>query len=111
MYNCAVNLFNEGAFAVLFNSYEFIFYFLPSVFVIYFVLQYAGLSRLAKLSLVGASLFFYSWWNVSYLPLILTSVVVNYAVGTFRTLKMMPIVRTVLRVLTLSVLVRKVPTA
>jgi D-alanyl-lipoteichoic acid acyltransferase DltB (MBOAT superfamily) len=68
---------------VLFNSYEFIFYFLPSVFVIYFALQYAGFSRLAKISLVVASLVFYSWWNISYLPLILISVVVNYAVGTY----------------------------
>ena len=68
---------------MLFNSYEFIFFFLPSVFVIYFALQYAGQSRLAKGSLVLASLFFYSWWNVSYLPLILMSVVVNYTVGTY----------------------------
>lgn len=83
MYNCAVNIFIEGACVVLFNSYEFIFFFLPAVFVIYFVLQYAGLSRLAKISLVLASLVFYSWWNISYLPLIMISVVINYAVGTY----------------------------
>ncbi len=29
-----------------------------------------------------ASLFFYSWWNIAYLPLILVSISVNYAVGT-----------------------------
>ncbi|WP_423408265.1 MBOAT family O-acyltransferase [Heyndrickxia sp. MSNUG] len=68
---------------MLFNSYEFIFFFLPASFIIYFALQYAGQSRLAKISLVLGSLIFYSWWNISYLPLILTSVVVNYGVGTF----------------------------
>lgn len=83
MYNCAVNNFNEGACTVLFNSYEFIFFFLPASFIIYFALQYAGQSRLAKISLVLGSLIFYSWWNISYLPLILMSVVVNFGVGTY----------------------------
>ena len=31
--------------------------------------------------LVFASLFFYSWWNVAYLPLILGSILFNYVVG------------------------------
>jgi len=31
--------------------------------------------------LVFSSLFFYSWWNVSYLPLILSSMLFNYVVG------------------------------
>lgn len=35
----------------------------------------------SKLFLVFASLFFYSWWNIVYLPLILASMVVNYAIG------------------------------
>lgn len=32
--------------------------------------------------LVGGSLIFYSWWNPVYLPLILTSIFFNYAIGT-----------------------------
>jgi len=32
--------------------------------------------------LVFASLFFYSWWDVSYLPLILSSILFNYLIGT-----------------------------
>jgi len=32
----------------------------------------------AKYWLIGASLFFYSWWNIVYLPLIVLSVVINY---------------------------------
>ncbi len=35
----------------------------------------------AKGFLVFASLFFYSWWNVSYLPIILSSLLFNYVVG------------------------------
>lgn len=35
----------------------------------------------AKGLLVFSSLFFYSWWNISYLPIILSSVLFNYVVG------------------------------
>jgi D-alanyl-lipoteichoic acid acyltransferase DltB (MBOAT superfamily) len=31
--------------------------------------------------LVSSSLFFYSWWNVAYLPIILASMTFNYAIG------------------------------
>jgi D-alanyl-lipoteichoic acid acyltransferase DltB (MBOAT superfamily) len=31
--------------------------------------------------LVFASLFFYSWWNIVYLPIILTSMLINYILG------------------------------
>jgi alginate O-acetyltransferase complex protein AlgI len=67
---------------MLFNSYEFIFVFLPTVFFIYFFLNKRNLRILSKCWLLASSLFFYSWWNVIYLPLILASVVVNYFMGT-----------------------------
>lgn len=35
----------------------------------------------AKGFLVFASLFFYSWWNIDYLPLILSSMLFNYVIG------------------------------
>jgi D-alanyl-lipoteichoic acid acyltransferase DltB (MBOAT superfamily) len=35
----------------------------------------------AKSFLVFASLFFYSWWNIAYLPLILSSMLFNYVIG------------------------------
>ncbi len=35
----------------------------------------------AKGFLVFASLFFYSWWNIAYLPIILTSMLFNYVIG------------------------------
>src|SRR5690554_5293991 len=67
---------------MLFNSYEFILLFLPVAFFGYFWLNGAKLVIAAKAWLVLCSLFFYSWWNVAYLPLILTSMLVNYAIGT-----------------------------
>lgn len=67
---------------MLFNSYEFIFAFLPITFFIYFYLLNKRLVTGAKGFLVFASLFFYSWWNVVYLPLILASMLFNYVIGT-----------------------------
>jgi len=66
---------------MLFNSYIFIFVFLPITFFLYFFLLEKRLVTGAKGLLVFTSLFFYSWWNVAYLPLILGSMLFNYVVG------------------------------
>ena len=66
---------------MLFNSYEFIFLFLPITFILYFYLLSQRLILGAKIFLVIASLFFYGYWNFSYVPLILLSIFVNYSVG------------------------------
>ncbi|WP_415407817.1 MBOAT family O-acyltransferase [Sulfurovum sp. CS9] len=66
---------------MLFNSYEFIFLFLPITFFIYFYLNQKRLTDASKGFLAFASLFFYSWWNIAYLPLILISMLFNYVVG------------------------------
>ena len=66
---------------MLFNSYEFIFIFLPFTFFIYFYLNKKRLTEASKGFLVFASLFFYSWWNIAYLPLILVSMLFNYIIG------------------------------
>lgn len=66
---------------MLFNSHEFIFIFLPFTFFIYFYLLNQRLVTGAKGFLVFASLFFYSWWNITYLPLILSSMLFNYVIG------------------------------
>jgi len=50
-------------------------------FFIYFYLNAKHLTEVAKVFLVFSSLFFYSWWNMAYLPLILVSMLVNYAIG------------------------------
>ena len=66
---------------MLFNSYEYIFFFLPLTFFIYFFLLQKRLIVGAKGFLVFASLFFYSWWNPIYLPIILVSMLFNYTIG------------------------------
>jgi len=67
---------------MLFNSYEFIFLFLPITFFIYFWLNKKRLTQASKGWMVFASLFFYSWWNVIYLPLILGSILFNFTIGS-----------------------------
>src|SRR5262249_37569382 len=67
--------------AVLFNSYVFIFGFLPIV-----LAGYAWLRRKPNVLwpitwLVAASLFYYAWWRPVFLLLLLFSVAVNYALG------------------------------
>jgi len=66
---------------MLFNSFEFIFAFLPFTFFVYFYLNSKRLTELSKGFLVFSSLFFYSWWNIVYLPLILGSMLFNYIIG------------------------------
>lgn len=68
---------------MLFNSYVFIFAFLPLVFFVYFFLNKKRLSILAKAFLVSASLFFYAYWSVYYLPILLGSIVFNFLVSKF----------------------------
>ena len=65
---------------MLFNSYAFLFGFLPLVLLLYFL---AGRrSALAAIAfLAAASLFFYGWWNPRYLLLLAGSVSFNYLVG------------------------------
>lgn len=68
---------------MLFNSYAFIFAFLPIVFFIYFYLNSKKLTQAGVAFLVFASLFFYSWWNIIYLPLILSSMLFNFVMGNY----------------------------
>ncbi|MGB5178611.1 MAG: MBOAT family protein [Gammaproteobacteria bacterium] len=66
---------------MLFNSYIFIFVFLPTVLAGFYAIGARGHHRVAIAWLVGASLFFYGWWNPAYLGLILGSTLFNYAAG------------------------------
>jgi alginate O-acetyltransferase complex protein AlgI len=65
---------------VLFNSNIFIFVFLPIVLLGFYALSKQPNSY-KKAWLVISSLFFYMWWNPSYLPILVLSVVVNYYLG------------------------------
>ena len=66
---------------MLFNSYIFIFVYLPVVFATYFFLgKYAG-HKLAIFSLVVASFVFYGYWDCHYVPLLFASICFNYLIG------------------------------
>ncbi|MCB2101392.1 MAG: MBOAT family protein [Rhodobacterales bacterium] len=67
---------------MLFNSYEFIFAFLPLSVLGFFLLERMGRRREAIAWLVVASLFFYGWWNPPYLALLVASIVFNFLVGS-----------------------------
>jgi len=67
---------------MLFNSYEYLFVFLPLTVIIYFLLNRQRYTKAATASLVLASLVFYSWWNVKYLALITCSILVNFGTGS-----------------------------
>jgi alginate O-acetyltransferase complex protein AlgI len=66
---------------MLFNSVEYIVFFLPLTIAVYFLLNRRRLTSAATAWLVFASLFFYSWWNIAYLALIVGSILFNFAVG------------------------------
>ena len=67
---------------MLFNSYEFIFAFLPVCLGVFFFLgQWLGV-RAGLGWLVACSLFFYGWWNPAYLGLIVLSMTFNFILGT-----------------------------
>jgi D-alanyl-lipoteichoic acid acyltransferase DltB (MBOAT superfamily) len=65
---------------MLFNSYEFIFGFLPVAFVGFFVLARVGVFY-AALWLGFASVIFYGYWNPRFVLLLLGSIAFNYAAG------------------------------
>lgn len=66
---------------MLFNSFIFIFIFLPITWFIYFYLNKKYLPELSKGFLVLSSLFFYSWWNITYFPILIVSMLFNYTIG------------------------------
>ena len=68
---------------MLFNSYIFLFLFLPITLIgFHFIGRYTK-ANIAIAWLVGASLFFYGWWNPAYLILLLFSIIFNFSVGVF----------------------------
>ena len=66
---------------MLFNSYVFILLFLPMALVGYFGLNYLKQETWAKIFLTGMSLWFYAYFHLSYLAIILGSIVINYGVS------------------------------
>jgi alginate O-acetyltransferase complex protein AlgI len=65
---------------MLFNSYQFVFVFLPVVLLVFFFLGRVNHSWAAAW-LALASLVFYGYWSIKYVPLLLGSVTFNYVCG------------------------------
>lgn len=65
---------------MLFNSYIFIFVFLPATLAGFFLLGRFS-PAFAAAWLTAASLFFYGWWNPLYVGLLALSICFNYACG------------------------------
>ncbi|MCT7988536.1 MBOAT family O-acyltransferase [Laspinema olomoucense] len=66
---------------MLFNSYVFIFGFLPVTLLVYFGLIRLRYLKAAIVWMAIASLFFYGYWNPPYLLLLLLSISLNYGFG------------------------------
>jgi alginate O-acetyltransferase complex protein AlgI len=66
---------------MLFSTPEFLFLFLPVTFVGFAIVSAAISLRAGTLWLTVASLFFYGYWDTSLLPLIVVSIVANFALG------------------------------
>jgi alginate O-acetyltransferase complex protein AlgI len=71
---------------MLFNSYQFIFVFLPATCVAYFIAARFWGQRAGMAVLVGASLIFYAWWNYRYVWILLLSIGCNagFAIALLR---------------------------
>lgn len=65
---------------MLFNSQIFVFLFLPVVWCLYFGLHKVGAHKVAKVILLIASIVFYGYYNMSYVPLLVGSIIVNYGI-------------------------------
>jgi alginate O-acetyltransferase complex protein AlgI len=63
---------------MLFNSSVFLFWFLPTALVGYYLLAHEAGTFSAKVWLCAASLVFYGWWNPAFLLLLCGSIAFNY---------------------------------
>ncbi len=66
---------------MLFNSYIFIFAFLPFTLLIFHGLRQAGLERSSIFALTAMSLVFYGWWSAKYLLLLVPLMLANFAIA------------------------------
>ena len=78
-YSCgkASAYFWKGTHDMLFSSIEFLYYYLPAVMLVYFLLP----NVLRNGWLLLARLLFYAWGEPKYVALMLTSIILNYVWG------------------------------
>lgn len=88
---------------MLFNSYIFVFLFLPLALTGYYILNHFHLYRISNLYLIGMSLWFYGYFNPSYLPIICSSILANWFISvSFNFLEGKPYFRKLLLMLGIS---------
>lgn len=87
--NCFTNwhLYISGRYLLnmLFNSYLFIFIFLPLVLLGWYLLNKYNKYKLAMVFLAGMSLWFYGYFNIYYLLIIIGSILINYTISFLMT--------------------------
>ncbi len=66
---------------MLFNSFVFIFGFLPAALIAFYVSGRLFGQKTAAVVLSLASLVFYAWWRPSDLPILLFAIIFNYIIG------------------------------
>jgi D-alanyl-lipoteichoic acid acyltransferase DltB (MBOAT superfamily) len=71
---------------MLFNTFLFVFAFLPFALLGYFIISKFSL-RVSIVFLFLASVGFYIYWDISFLPLLLGSIVCNYLIGKWISLE------------------------
>lgn len=66
---------------MLFNSPEFIYFFLPFSIATWWLLQKLEREHDAQLLVIICSVYFYGWWDTRYVPLLLGNAVANFYIG------------------------------
>ena len=66
---------------MLFNSPEFIYFFLPFSIAAWWILQRMEREQDAQLLVIICSIYFYGWWDTRYVPLLIGNALVNFYLG------------------------------
>jgi D-alanyl-lipoteichoic acid acyltransferase DltB (MBOAT superfamily) len=66
---------------MLFNSFEYIFYFLPLIIAGYALVRRFSTAQMGVAFLSLASMVFYLWWDINNLGILIGAILVNYAFG------------------------------
>lgn len=66
---------------MLFNSYSFLFIFLPITFALFSFFQFSPIHSKTIAFLFLTSIIFYGYWNLYYLPLLLISILFNFLIS------------------------------
>ena len=61
---------------MLFYTLPYLIIFLPITIILFYVSKHLKID--SKIILILLSIFFYSWWNIYYLPIILFSIIINF---------------------------------